>query len=176
MNISGSSREILDNVQTYINSASNPFENALNYHQKEQQIISLNQKIDLQQRIFSLSSFNTDNFLLDSNICNLFDEIRNFINLSFLKIYDFDMSQQEYKTLCVQGDCEGCIEQLVSDRRSVGKSGVNVNPGKSYQRFLPNSVPKTVVADDFPEEYSSRIELNTYFIRLFPEMENQPVW
>jgi len=150
INISGDSRELVDNVQTYINSASNPFENALNYQQKEQQILSLNQKVDLQQRIFSLSSLNSNNFLLDSNICNLYDEIRNFINLSYLKIYDFDMSRQEYKTLCEQGNLEGCIEQLASTSVPWEKVEILLIPENLTNGFYQIQCPKST-AIDFPD-------------------------
>ncbi|MHB8132853.1 MAG: GAF domain-containing protein [Anaerolineaceae bacterium] len=154
MAISGSSREIIDNVQSYIHSATNPFENALNYHQKEQQIINLNQKIELQQRIFSISSLNLDDFQTESNICNLFDEIRNFINLSFLKIYDFDMGKQEYRTLCIRGICEGCIEQLVSSNIPWENVELLITPKNLINGFYQIACPNTVAINSLEENVS----------------------
>jgi PAS domain S-box-containing protein len=159
-------KEIAEHVQIYLNNTSVSLENALNYHQQSLQIAKLNQKIDLQQRIFSTTPFPLKGATFDSFVCREFDEINAFIPLNCLRIYEFDADSRIYKLACAQGECAHDLMDSSDDKVAWERVELLLNP-EAYQNGFYQVPPNSLVKAEVSEDPFARTKSGSY---LYPLM------
>ena len=104
-NDSGFSRDAFNQVQQFIGNTSNAYESALNYFIQKQNILALNQKIEIQQRIFSLNQFNLNLTSTNYFVNKLLDEINAFLPVNCLQIYSFHPENRKFFKIASEGNC-----------------------------------------------------------------------
>jgi len=149
------SRTIFDQVQLYISQTFNAFENSLNYFKQQQSIFALNQKIEIQQRIFSLNLLDLNKNSVIPFSEKIIGEIKSFFPITGQIFYYFDPESNNY--LKIFSDGNGFLRSINSNNKEISWEQFEIikNPDNLVNGFyvLPFSKMENIFDQIDSEEF-----------------------